>query len=108
MASMLATIGTFCFLAFFLAMIAGGLFLVPWADRQRIRRVIEQSGGRVLRIDRSMPVLRSLFSERNTTFWRVRYRDDDGHIHVAECFASFLRCKIYKDEILDANGTDLR
>jgi hypothetical protein len=34
-------------------MVIGRLVLVPWADRQRIRRFIEQSGGNVLRIDRN-------------------------------------------------------
>jgi len=91
---------TVAFVVLFVAVMVGALLLVPWADRRRIRRMIENLGGEVLSIEPGTPSpLRFLLSERNTTFWRVRYRDGrSGEVRVAECFASCLRCKIYRDE----------
>jgi hypothetical protein len=87
------------FIIAFVCLLIGVPFFTHWADRQRVTRLIVERGGTVLSIKRSFPVTRSLLSERNTTFWRVRYRASDGSVRNAECFASFLRCKIYQEEV---------
>jgi len=79
-------------------LVFGYIFLVHWADRRRLARHFAAQGATVLSMERIVPA-RSLVSERNTTFWRVRYQAADGSDHVAECFASILRCKVYRDEI---------
>jgi len=78
------------------ALLAGRLWFIPWADRRRIKRMIERDGARVLAIERAVS-LRALASENNATFWRVVYVAPAGQKRVATCFASFLRCRIYND-----------
>jgi len=87
-----------CILLFLGIILAIGIWFVPWVDRRRVCRMIEQAGGTIVGVRRIRPLLRSLLSERNTTFWEIRYRASDGTIRIAECFASFLRCKVYSDK----------
>jgi hypothetical protein len=70
-----------------------------WADRRRVVRMITRAGGEVVSICQIHPsIARQLLSERNTTFWRVTYRTRDGEMRRADCFASYLRCKVYDDQ----------
>ena len=96
------TILSILFIAFFVFLIFGRIWFVPWADRQRVRRHFEERGEEVISITRSHPVFRELLSgaKTTTTFWQVKYRNQDGQMRIAECFASFLRCKVYKDELI--------
>ena len=82
----------------FLMALVGIVLFVHRADRERIARMIADRGGTVVSIERSFPTVRAPLSERNTTFWRVKYRTADGSVRMADCFASFLRCKVYRDE----------
>lgn len=94
------------FIIAFVFVLIGAPFFKHWADRRRITRLIVQQGAAVLSIERSFPVARVILSERNTTYWRVRYKFADGSVRVAECFASFIRCKIYRDEVAGGEGID--
>lgn len=80
-----------------LLVIVGGQMFIHWADGRRIVRMIVEQGGTVLGIERSFPGVRMLVSVSSTSFWRVRHRASDGTARIAECFATFLRCKIYAD-----------
>jgi len=91
----------------FLTLAAAGfgyVYFVHWADRQRLVRHFSKQGATIISMERIVPA-RSLTSERNTTFWRVRYRAADGSTHVAECFASVFRCRIYRDDAEDSHRT---
>jgi len=81
----------------FLLIVFGIVWFTQWADRQRVSRHFAQQGASVQRIER---VIKSseFVSAHFTTFWRVHYKAADGSTRVAECFASFLRCKVYRDE----------
>jgi hypothetical protein len=74
-------------------------FVIPWADRRRVRRKIESIGGRVVSIEFETPLLlRWAITGGNTTFWTVRYVAKTGERRVAFCIVDSFRCHIKKDE----------
>ena len=84
-------------LALFTALL-GGLWFIHWADRKRIRRFITETKGEVIRVESLRPSMaRRMLSEASTTCYRVTYRNAQGQIRVADCYASMVRCNVYKD-----------
>jgi hypothetical protein len=80
-------------------------FVIPWADRRRVRRKIESIGGRVVSIERGpLLVLRWVINVGHATFWTVRYVAKTGERRVAFCIVGSFRCHIKKDEPDTAEG----
>ncbi len=86
----------------FIGVVLGIVRLTYRADRRRICRMIAQAGGEVISLESINPSkARWLLSASNTTFWRVKYRTPQQEIRIADCSASFLRCKMYSNRSVD-------
>lgn len=73
--------------------------LFAWLDRSRVTRLFERRGADILEVHYDAPCDTGMYlADRTATFWRIRYRDSNGQERVATCAATFLRCKIMKDE----------
>ena len=80
----------------------GNFMFAPWADRRRVHRLIENSGGTVLKTERHFParISAAMMRPNTVTYWLIHYRDASGKTHIAECSASSLHCTINKDRIV--------
>ena len=85
---------------------------LPWlnrvAHRSRIRRAVEEIGGRVIRI-RRLPFWKqdySYWSRRHRVKHEVRYVDSTGFYHEASCLSDFLfGVEWIADRVVDSNRT---